>query len=119
MPTSCTALLVSTFALAAACASGNPPPEGGTSAQPGRTRTSAFDSLRANRVIENARPDAPARAGLLIVANQQGASATIVNAADMKTVADLKAKGEERCTAEDDRRADGFLNDALAIVTKK
>lgn len=39
--------------------------------------------------------------------------------ADMKTVADLKAKGEERCTAEDDRRADGFLNDALAIVTKK
>lgn len=89
MPTSRTALLVSTIALAAACASGNPPPEGSTSAQPGRTRTSGFDSLRANRVIENARPDAPARAGLLIVANQQGASATIVNAADMKTVATL------------------------------
>lgn len=89
MPTSRTALLVSTIALAGACASGNPPPEGSTSARPGRTRTSGFDSLRANRVIENARPDAPARAGLLIVANQQGASATIVNAADMKTVATL------------------------------
>ena len=89
MPTSRTALLASTLALAAACASGNPPPEGGTGAQPGRPRMSAFDSLRANKVIENARPDAPARAGLLIVANQQGASATIVNAGDMKTVATL------------------------------
>ena len=39
--------------------------------------------------------------------------------ADMKVVTDLKAKGEERCTAEDDRRADGFFNDALAIVSKK
>lgn len=38
---------------------------------------------------------------------------------DMKIVADLKAKGQERCTAEDDRRADGFFNDALAIATKK
>jgi len=42
-----------------------------------------------------------------------------LNDADAKAVADLKAKGEERCTAEDDRRADGFFNDALAIVTKK
>ena len=42
-----------------------------------------------------------------------------LNDVDAKTVADLKAKGEERCTAEDDRRADGFFNDALAIVTKK
>lgn len=39
--------------------------------------------------------------------------------ADAKAVADLKAKGEERCKAEDDRRADGFFNDALAIVNKK
>ena len=42
-----------------------------------------------------------------------------LNDADAKAVASLKAKGEERCTAEDDRRADGFFNDALAIVTKK
>ena len=42
-----------------------------------------------------------------------------LNDADMKAVTDLKAKGEERCKAEDDRRADGFFNDALAIVTKK
>ena len=39
--------------------------------------------------------------------------------ADMKSVMDLKAKGEERCKAEDDRRADGFFKDALTIVTKK
>lgn len=44
---------------------------------------------------------------------------TKLNDADMKNVADLKAKGEERCTAEDDRRADDFFNQALAIVTKK
>ena len=39
--------------------------------------------------------------------------------ADMKTVMDLKAKADERCKAEDDRRADGFITDALAIVNKK
>lgn len=39
--------------------------------------------------------------------------------ADKKAVMDLKAKGEERCKAEDDRRADGFFSDALAIVNKK
>jgi hypothetical protein len=42
-----------------------------------------------------------------------------LNDADTKAVADLKAKGEERCAAEDDRRADGFFNDALAIINKK
>ncbi len=88
MPTSRTALFVSALALAAACASGNPQPEGGTAARPGGRRpTGAMDSLRANRVTENARPDAPARAGLLVVANQQGASATILDASTLKTVA--------------------------------
>ena len=38
--------------------------------------------------------------------------------ADLKKVTDLKAKGEERCTAEDDRRADGFFTDALKIMGK-
>jgi hypothetical protein len=40
-------------------------------------------------VTENSRPDAPARAGLLVVANQDGASATVLDAATMKTVATL------------------------------
>lgn len=39
--------------------------------------------------------------------------------ADMKTVMDLKAKATERCTAEDDRRAEGFIADAMKIITKK
>lgn len=39
--------------------------------------------------------------------------------ADMKLVMDLKTKADERCKAEDDRRADGFITDALAIVNKK
>jgi YVTN family beta-propeller protein len=71
------------------CASGNPQPEGGTGARPDgrRPMIGGNDSLRANRVTENARPDAPARAGLLVVANQQGASATILDAATLKTVA--------------------------------
>jgi DNA-binding beta-propeller fold protein YncE len=73
------------LALAAACSSSNPPPQ--TQPRPGQ-RT-GFDSLRGNRVTENARPDAPARAGLLVVANQEGASATILDAATMKTLATL------------------------------
>ncbi|MDB4916588.1 MAG: hypothetical protein JWM95_4232 [Gemmatimonadetes bacterium] len=84
------------LAFSAACASNNPTPEGGSGPLPdgqGRRQPligSASDSARRNRVIENARPDAPARAGLLVVANQQGASATIVNAASMQTIATLK-----------------------------
>lgn len=54
---------------------------------------------------------------VLVTLNDALAKAKL-NDADAKAVADLKAKGEERCTAEDDRRADGFFNDALAIVTK-
>ncbi len=55
---------------------------------------------------------------VLVTLNEALAKAKL-NAADTKAVADLKAKGEERCTAEDDRRADDFFNQALAIVTKK
>src|SRR5258707_106730 len=81
-------------ALAVGCASsGNQPPEG-TQTQPrtgGRGRFPG-DSARfggVNKVIENSRPDAPARAGVIVVANQQGASATVVDAATMKTIATL------------------------------
>lgn len=74
------------LALAAACASSNTPQSTGRGGPGG---AGAFDSLRRNTVIENARPDAPARAGVLVVANQQGASATIVNAATMQTIATI------------------------------
>lgn len=77
--------ICSLLALAAACSSSNPPAE--TRPRPGQRP--GFDSARANRVTENARPDAPARAGLLVVANQEGASATIIDAATMKTLATL------------------------------
>lgn len=72
---------------AAACGSSNPRPEG--EATPGRaTRGPAtFDTLRRNTVIENDRPDAPPRAGLLVVANQQAGSATVLNAATLQTIA--------------------------------
>lgn len=94
MLTSRTTILMA-LALAAACGSNNPPPEGGTGPVPeGQTGRRPLigpgsDSARRNRVIENARPDAPARAGMLVVANQQGASATIVNTATMQTIATL------------------------------
>jgi DNA-binding beta-propeller fold protein YncE len=73
---------------AAACGTSNPPPESQPTTQRG-TRGVQFDTLRRNTVIENDRPDPGARAGMLVVANQQGASATIVNAATMQTIATL------------------------------
>jgi YVTN family beta-propeller protein len=74
---------------AAACGSSNPRPEGEPT--PGRNSRgpATFDSLRRNTVIENDRPDAPPRAGLLVVANQEGASATVVNAATLQTIATI------------------------------
>jgi hypothetical protein len=39
--------------------------------------------------------------------------------ADMKSVKDLEAKGVERCNADDDKRADGFFDDAVKILGKK
>ena len=41
-----------------------------------------------------------------------------LNDADTKAVAGLKAKAEERCTAEDDKRSDGFVADAMKIMGK-
>ena len=43
---------------------------------------------------------------------------TKLSDADMKKVTDLKAKAEERCTAEDDKRSDGFVADAMKIIGK-
>ncbi len=75
---------------AIACGSSNPRPEGEpTPAQRGARGGVLLDTLRRNTVIENDRPDAPARAGMLVVANQQGASATIVNATTMQTITTL------------------------------
>jgi YVTN family beta-propeller protein len=74
------------LALAAACSS-NPAPESGSRpGQNGRMR-GQNDTTLGNKVIENARPDLPARAGMLVVANQEGASATVVNAATLQTIA--------------------------------
>ena len=39
--------------------------------------------------------------------------------ADKAKVADLEGKGVARCNADDDKRADKFFGDALAIVTQK
>jgi YVTN family beta-propeller protein len=47
------------------------------------------DSIRRNTVIENSRPDLTARAGMLVVANQQGGSATVLDAATLKTIVTL------------------------------
>lgn len=39
--------------------------------------------------------------------------------ADKAKFDDLKARGDERCTAEDDRRADDFYTQALALLGVK
>ncbi|PYP81548.1 MAG: hypothetical protein DMD35_00830 [Gemmatimonadetes bacterium] len=82
------AALVS-LALAVACGSSNPPPSTESSPSDSRSgRPQVRDSMfRRNTVIENNRPDVSARAGLLVVANQQGASATVLDAATLQTVA--------------------------------
>ena len=80
-----TALLV-----AAGCASPQTPPADGPAPQTarnGRRPPAGIESSRRNTVIENARPDVAARAGMLVVANQQGASATVLDAATLGTIA--------------------------------
>lgn len=78
-----------TLALAAACGSSNPQPRTDNEPREGprETRGARDSVIRRNAVVENNRPDIPPRAGLLVVANQQGASATILDAATLKTVA--------------------------------
>src|SRR5215207_1453385 len=76
------------LALAAACGSSNPAPQTEPApTDPRSGRAPVRDSTRRNTVIENNRPDVSARAGMLVVANQQGASATILDAATLKTIA--------------------------------
>ena len=86
-------LVLAALPLFAACSSNTPPDE---SPQPStrtgqRGRLDPRDSLRrtsrTNTVIENSRPDAPARAGVLVVANQDGASATVLDASTLATIA--------------------------------
>ena len=40
------------------------------------------------------------------------------NDADKAAIADLQAKGIERCNADDDKRADAFFDQAMKIVSK-
>ena len=76
------------LALALACGSSNRPQTESAPPDPRTGRPQVRDSMfRRNTVIENNRPDVGARAGLLVVANQQGASATILDAATLNTVA--------------------------------
>jgi DNA-binding beta-propeller fold protein YncE len=79
------------LALAAACGPTTPPPEGAP--QPdrrtGQQPRTYYDTARRNTVIENNRPDLAARAGMLVIANQQGASATVLDAATLKPIVTL------------------------------
>jgi uncharacterized low-complexity protein len=45
-------------------------------------------------------------------------SAANLSAADKAAVADLEAKGIERCNADDDKRADAFFAEALKLLGK-
>ncbi len=85
MRASAVSLSFATLALVAACSS-NPSPS--TSSRP-RQGARGRDSIPGNVVIENNRPDVSARAGLVIVANQQAATATVLDAASMKSIVTL------------------------------
>ena len=54
---------------------------------------------------------------MLVTLNDAITTAKLSNA-DTKAVNELKAKAEERCTAEDDKRSDGFVADAMKIMGK-
>jgi len=79
------------LAFAAACGTTQTPPPDEAAEPASRTgqrgMPAPLDSTRRNTVIENARPDLGGRAGLLVVANQQGASATVLDAATLRTIA--------------------------------
>ena len=57
------------------------------------------------------------REDMLVTLNDTIKTAKLSDA-DMKAVTELKAKIEERCTAEDDKRSDGFVADAMKIIGK-
>lgn len=46
------------------------------------------------------------------------ASVGTLSAADKEKLAELEAKGIERCNADDDKRADAFFTEALAMLGK-
>lgn len=46
------------------------------------------------------------------------AAATNLSDADKAKIAELEAKGVERCNADDDKRADAFFSEALALLGK-
>ena len=80
--------------IAVACSSGGPPPDDTprpqqSPSQRGSRQPLSLDSARRNTVIENGRPDLPARAGMLVVANQEGASATVLDAVTLRTIVTL------------------------------
>src|SRR5690348_5059707 len=86
MRASAVSITITTVALVAACSSNPSPKSSPSSRRDGRARGER-DAAAANRVIENERPDVPARAGILVVANREGASATVLDAASMRTIA--------------------------------
>jgi DNA-binding beta-propeller fold protein YncE len=78
------------LALAAACGPSNPSPQSAPAPNSRNPRTAQeLDSLRRNTVIENNRPDLPARVGMLVVANQQAATATVLDATTLQTIVTL------------------------------
>jgi len=54
-----------------------------------------------------------------VLKEMRAAKSTAKLSADDKTKVDaLEAKAVERCNADDDRRADGFLDDAMKLIKK-
>ena len=77
--------------------------------------------LAATLAISLGSPAAPSFAGSvpcedMLVKLNDGLKTAKLSDADLKAVTVLKAKAEERCAAEDDKRADGFVTDALKIM---
>jgi YVTN family beta-propeller protein len=105
MPRSFALAALVSLGLAAACQSSNARPRVDGETVGPDARGPRDTVRRRNTVIENNRPDVSARAGTLVVANQQGASATILDAATLKTVATVPVgQGPHEVTISTDGR---------------
>ena len=78
-----------------------------------------FSTVAFAGVVSSASAAAPVPCEDMLKKLDEAMKTAKLNDADMKSVTDLKTKAEERCKAEDDRRSDDFIDQALKLVIKK
>jgi hypothetical protein len=78
-----------------------------------------FTAVVFGNFVSNANAAAPVACEDMLKKLDDSMKTAKLNDADMKSVTELKAKAEERCKSEDDRRSDEFVDQALKLIVKK